>query len=200
MVRSVSLIVTELMVTSSLGLPDCVPRASMAATTSRPSMTLPNREYWGGRRTPLGPLITKNWLPLVFGPALAMAREPELVAARFRELVFELVARAARPRPGGVAALEDETRDHPVEDDALVVVVPGQEHETVDGLGRRNGVESNDHGPLRRDHLGGVALVDIYAHRGRPIEALELGAGPVGSRAGCGHTPIYPLSGTRRPT
>ena len=59
-----------------LRFPDCVPMASMVATTSRPSITLPNSEYWGGRRTPLGPLITKNWLPLVFGPALAMARDP----------------------------------------------------------------------------------------------------------------------------
>ena len=58
--QSLSVIVTELIVTSSFGLPDWVPMASIAATTSRPSMTFPNREYWGGRRTPLGPLMTKN--------------------------------------------------------------------------------------------------------------------------------------------
>ena len=33
-------------------------------------------EYWGGRPTPLAPLTMKNWLPLVFGPALAIASEP----------------------------------------------------------------------------------------------------------------------------
>ena len=44
--------------------------------TSRPFTTLPNSEYCGGRRTPSWPLMMKNWLPLVLGPALAMASEP----------------------------------------------------------------------------------------------------------------------------
>ena len=60
----------------SLGLPEGVPRPSRAATTSRPLTTLPNSAYCGGRPMPLGPLMMKNWLPLVFGPALAMASEP----------------------------------------------------------------------------------------------------------------------------
>ena len=41
-----------------------------------PFTTLPNSEYCGGSCTPLGPLMMKNWLPLVLGPALAMATEP----------------------------------------------------------------------------------------------------------------------------
>ena len=48
----------------------------IASTTSMPFTTLPNSEYCGGRRTPSLPLMMKNWLPLVFGPALAMATEP----------------------------------------------------------------------------------------------------------------------------
>ena len=46
--------------------------------------------------------MMKNWLPLVFGPALAMASEPELVAARLGQLVLEPVAGAAACRcPAG---------------------------------------------------------------------------------------------------
>ena len=41
-----------------------------------PFTTLPNSEYCGGSCTPLWPLMMKNWLPLVCGPALAMATEP----------------------------------------------------------------------------------------------------------------------------
>ena len=43
---------------------------------SVPLISLPNREYWGGRDTPWGPETMKNWLPLVFGPAFAMASDP----------------------------------------------------------------------------------------------------------------------------
>ena len=42
---------------------------------------LPEQGVLGWRRTPLGPLITKNWLPLVLGPALAMASDPTQRAA-----------------------------------------------------------------------------------------------------------------------
>ncbi len=58
--QSASVIVTDSMVTVSLGVPDLVPMESMAATTSSPLTTLPNNEYWGGRRMPEGPLMTKN--------------------------------------------------------------------------------------------------------------------------------------------
>jgi len=36
----------------------------------------PNSAYCGGSRTPCWPEIKKNWLPLVLGPALAIASEP----------------------------------------------------------------------------------------------------------------------------
>src|SRR6185437_7713571 len=68
-----SSMVTDSMVTFSVGLPERVPTASMAATTSPPDTTEPNSEYCGGRAAPSGPLMMKNWLPLVFGRALAMA-------------------------------------------------------------------------------------------------------------------------------
>ena len=44
----------------------------------------------------------KNWLPLVFGPALAMARMPGLSKrADALELVLEAVARVAAPGARG---------------------------------------------------------------------------------------------------
>ena len=43
---------------------------------SRRDFSAPCCAYAGGRPTPLGPVMTKNWLPLVSGPALAMASEP----------------------------------------------------------------------------------------------------------------------------
>ena len=108
--QSASVMVTDSMVTVSLGVPDEVPMASMAATTSRPATTLPNSEYCGGRRIPCGPLITKNWLPLVFGPGVRHGQRTELVAARLGQLVGEAVARAAPAGARRVAALEHEAR------------------------------------------------------------------------------------------
>ena len=137
LVRSV--IVTDSMVTFSFGSPERVPMASMVATTSRPFTTLPNSEYCGGRRTPSGPLMTKNWLPLVFGPGVGHGQRAELVAARRRQLVLEAVAGAAPAGALGVAALEHEAGDDAVEDDAVVVVVAGQHHEVVDRLGGGSG-------------------------------------------------------------
>ena len=46
--HALSVMVTDSMATRSFGLPEAVPMASMAATTSRPLTTFPNREYWGG--------------------------------------------------------------------------------------------------------------------------------------------------------
>jgi hypothetical protein len=48
-----------------------------------PFTTLPNSEYCGGRRTPSGPLMMKNWLPLVLGPAFAMATDPSSYCPAF---------------------------------------------------------------------------------------------------------------------
>jgi hypothetical protein len=46
--QSASVTVTDSMVTVSSGVPEDVPTESMAATTSNPVTTFPNREYWGG--------------------------------------------------------------------------------------------------------------------------------------------------------
>ena len=73
-----SSMVTDSMTTFSFGVPDRVPMASMDWTTSPPETTAPNSEYWGGNEAPSAPLMMKNWLPLVFGPALAIASRPAL--------------------------------------------------------------------------------------------------------------------------
>src|SRR5579885_2960070 len=76
-----SLMVTEVILTTSLGLPSWVPGmpvSSMALTTSRPWVTCPKSEYCGCRLVPASPVTMKNWLPFVFGPELAMANEPIL--------------------------------------------------------------------------------------------------------------------------
>ena len=42
--------VTDSMVTGSLGVPERLPTDSMALITSRPRTTLPNSEYWAAGR------------------------------------------------------------------------------------------------------------------------------------------------------
>ena len=66
-----------------------------------------------------------------------MATEPNGYWGRrpLGQLVGELVAGAARAGAGRVAGLVHEGRDDPVEDDAVVEVLLGQEHEVVDRLG-----------------------------------------------------------------
>src|SRR5207302_1465386 len=52
------------------------------------------------------------------------------------ELVLELVARAAAPRPFRAAALDHEVRDHAVEDQPVVEALLGERAEVLDGLRR----------------------------------------------------------------
>jgi hypothetical protein len=69
--------VTRSMVTGARGRSmGPVGTSAMAWTTSIPSRTRPKIEYCFGSRCPFGPATMKNWLPLVWGPALAMARVP----------------------------------------------------------------------------------------------------------------------------
>ena len=91
-----------------------------------------------------------------------------------RQLVGELVARAAAAGALRVAALDDEPGDDPVEDDAVEVVVAGQHHEVVDGLWRHVRVECDRQRAATRHHLRRVALVDVDAHRRRFLELLRL--------------------------
>src|SRR5262245_39737974 len=51
--------------------------APIFLTTSSPSTTSPNTE-WRLSRCGVGPSVMKNWLPFVFGPALAIDRMPAL--------------------------------------------------------------------------------------------------------------------------
>ena len=88
----------------------------------RPGPRRPRRRRSGVRsRCGVGPSVMKNWLPLVFGPALAIERMP---ARSWRsvgmELVLELIARAAGALPERIAALDHEAVDDAVEDDAVV--------------------------------------------------------------------------------
>jgi hypothetical protein len=64
----------------------------------------------------------KNWLPLVLGPELAMARRPGL--SKFRlgsNSSSKLVAGIAHAGAGGVAALDHEFGNDAMEDGAVVV-------------------------------------------------------------------------------
>ena len=167
------------------------------STMSRPFTTLPNSAYCGGRRAPSGPEMMKNWLPLVFGPGVGHGQRADLVAAGLGQLVLEAVAGAAAAGAGGVAALDHEVADDPVEDDALVVAVAGEEHEVVHRLGRRRRIERDHQVTHRRHHGGRVALGGIDAHLGRVVELLRLGRRAVGGREGVGHggDPIAPACG-----
>ena len=169
----------------------------ICSSTSRPFTIWPNRLYCGGSPTPLAPETRKNWLPLVFGPALAMATEPIWYWPALGQLVLELVAGAAAAGAGGVAALAHEAVDDAVEDDAVVVVVEGEEHEVVDRLGCLDGVEGDHDLAERRVERRRVALV-----RGRcPSPAATRTAACVGadpssggnSAIGAGTLPSPPI-------
>ena len=62
----------------------------------------------------------KNWLPLLFGPALAIERIPALSWRGRMELVFELITRAAEPLAQRIAALDHEAFDDAMEHQAVV--------------------------------------------------------------------------------
>jgi hypothetical protein len=70
------------------------------------------------------------------GPGVRHRDRPDLVAAGSRELVGEGVPGAAGAGPLRVPALAHEALDDAVEDDAVVVVVPGEGDEVVDRLRR----------------------------------------------------------------
>merc|ERR1719263_2552930 len=55
--------------------PDPEPHFSILSTTSKPLQTLPKTTCLPSR-CGVWPVQMKNWLPLVFGPALAIERHP----------------------------------------------------------------------------------------------------------------------------
>ncbi len=101
----------------------------------------------------------KNWLPLVFGPALAMATVSGRIGRAGQVLVVELVAGAAGSGAGGVAALqhEDALQGQPVAVRAVEVAPRWA----------RNRNENVVHGacagqrPERDQALGGVQPGDV---------------------------------------
>ena len=162
--QSFSSIVTLSMTTRSSGVPERLPTFVDLVDDVQAGHYFAEQRVQGGQATPSGPLITKNWLPLVSGPALAIASEPTLYLPG-PAVRPGIGSRGRRTRSGGVAALEHEARDDAMEHDAVVVVVPRQEDEAVDRPGRRKGVERDHHGPVRCDHGGHVPLVRIDVHR-----------------------------------
>lgn len=60
------------------GVPDAEPAASMVFTRSMPSTTSPNTTCLPSSHA-VGTVVTKNWLPLVLRPALAMDSRPGFV-------------------------------------------------------------------------------------------------------------------------
>jgi hypothetical protein len=120
------------------------------------------------------------------GAGVGHGHRADLVAALHR-LVREAVAGAAAAGAGGVAALAHEAVDDAVEDDAVVVVLRGQEHEAVHRDRCIDRVERDDDRAERGLHGGGVALRRVDAHLGRLGELLLPGGGTVEGREGCGH-------------
>src|SRR5215212_2960568 len=81
------------------------------------------------------------------------------------DLVLELVARAAGPRPLRAAALDHEVRDHAVEHQAVVVAVARQLQEVVDGL-RGLGLEQLElDRAVVRVHRRGAHLLPVTSIR-----------------------------------
>src|SRR5688572_21060750 len=72
--------IVTLFITTGVTGRSCRPVATppIRCTTSSPSTTSPKTE-WRLSRCGVGPSVMKNWLPLVFGPALAIDRMPALV-------------------------------------------------------------------------------------------------------------------------
>ena len=86
----------------------------MPSTTSPKIVCLPFSQS-------VGASVMKNWLPLVFGPALAMASRPARSNFSFGSISSsKRVARAAAAGALGVAALDHEVGDDAVEGQAVV--------------------------------------------------------------------------------
>ena len=130
----------------------------------------------------------KNWLPLVFGPAFAIASMPSRVACRSVQLVVERVAGAAAAGAARVAALQHADvggGGQPVARGVVEVLLAGQELKlfTVHGAFARSSAKTMSPG-------GG----DIEGHRCRSSRPCRSAAGPrssspfpaLGVRAGAG--------------
>ncbi len=79
--------------------------------------------------------LMKNWLPPVFGPALAIAMVPLVILIVAGELVLDGVARSPAARSRRVPALNHEAVDDPMEDGAIVESLLHQLLEVAGGDG-----------------------------------------------------------------
>ena len=121
------------------------------------------------------------------GPGVGHRHRTDLVLAGLRQLVGEPVPGAAPTAAVRIATLAHEAVDDAVEDDAVVVVVEGEEHEVVDRCRRLHCVERDHEVAHRRAHRRGVALVGVDPHLGRLGELLTFGRGTVERRERGGH-------------
>ena len=131
--------VTDSMVTFSLVLPELDPHGVDGGHRVEAGHHLAEQRVAGGQAHAVGARDDEELAAVGVGPGVGHGQRPELVASRRGELVGELVARAPGAGPGGVTALEHEAGDDAVEDDAVEVVVAGQEHEAVHRARRRRG-------------------------------------------------------------
>ncbi|TGO32625.1 hypothetical protein BHYA_0301g00090 [Botrytis hyacinthi] len=100
----------------------------------------------------VGANVIKNCDPFVFGPELAIERIPAPLVFEFLPVDRGSAAAGAR----GIARLQHEVWDYPVEDDAVVVAAPDQSLKVGAGFGRVRGVEFEGYGALRGEGvLGG---------------------------------------------
>src|SRR5579859_5120506 len=98
----------------------------------------------------------KNWLPLVFGPALAMASVPHVFPGHW--LVVEAIAGAAGAGAGWIACLRHEVGNNAMERHPIVETLARQEDEVVDGVRRILGIQIGFHRAEACVQGGGVRL------------------------------------------
>ena len=109
--------------------------------------------------------VMKNWLPLVFGPALAMESEPTLCLWGLSLVSSSnLIAGTAAAGGRGIAALDHEVGDDAMKDGAVVEAFARQEYEIVHGLGRVLGEKLADDLALRGVERGRVLAGRIDRH------------------------------------
>ena len=64
----------------------------------------------------------------------------------------------------GITTLHDESRYYPMEDQAIIEMVPGKEDEVVDRLGSALGIQGYGEVSSCSNNLGSIALVRVDAH------------------------------------
>src|SRR5437867_10870686 len=104
-------------------------------------------------------------------------REYALVVITRHGLIYERIARAAGPVPGGVAGLDHEALDDAMELHAVIEPLAREKHEIIHGRWRLLRQERRRHLALGRRDLRRARLVRVDLHRGCARPRL-LSAGP----------------------